>query len=64
MRAEGLTVTENLGLSTFRIDLAVRVPDIVDTPVLAVLLDGTRWRSRATVGDRDALPDRMCWPRR
>lgn len=67
LRDRGLEVTENLGLSTFRIDLAVRVPGVAATPVLAVLLDGPRWRSRSTVGDRDALPldvlaKAMNWP--
>lgn len=67
LRERGVEVIENLGLSTFRIDLAVKVTGLVDTPVLAVLLDGPRWRSRATVGDRDALPidvlaKAMNWP--
>lgn len=44
-----------LGLSPFRVDLAVRRPGDAAWRV-AVRLDGWRWRQRATVGDREGLP--------
>lgn len=66
LRARGLRVAENVGLSSFRIDLAVGRPD-EDEWAVAVLLDGPGWASRATVYDRDALPptvltNAMGWP--
>ena len=61
----GLEVIPQVGLSTFHIDFAVRAPD---QPWVAVLLDGPDWAARATVGDRDTLPQTvltglMGWPR-
>jgi hypothetical protein len=55
LEERGLKVGEDVGLSPFRIDLAVTRPDDPQWRV-AVLLDGARWRDRATVGDRDGLP--------
>ncbi|MEO6122793.1 MAG: DUF4011 domain-containing protein [Ilumatobacteraceae bacterium] len=55
LRARGLRVAENVGLSTFRVDLAVGMPDRDDWQV-AILLDGPGWAARSTVYDRDALP--------
>ncbi|KAE8766143.1 DUF3320 domain-containing protein [Georgenia thermotolerans] len=54
LRGAGLLVQEELGLSSFSIDLAVSAG--AGRPWVAVLLDGPGWASRETVGDRDALP--------
>ncbi|MGY2082345.1 DUF3320 domain-containing protein [Blastococcus sp. SYSU DS0539] len=56
LRARGLAVRTDVGLSDFRIDLSVARADAPDRPVMAVLLDGPAWASRGTVGDRDGLP--------
>ncbi len=55
LRERGLKVRENVGLSDFRIDLAVGRPESDDWAV-AVLLDGPGRATRSTVYDRDALP--------
>jgi len=57
----------DVGLSEFRIDIAIADPDRPTRPVVAVLLDGPSWRARRTVADRDGLPinvlkDLMRWP--
>lgn len=67
LRAEGLAVTTDLGLSDFRVDLVLADPTEPDRQLVAVLLDGQHWRARRTVADRDALPvavlrDMMRWP--
>jgi hypothetical protein len=56
LRARGLHVATDVGLSDFRIDLSVCRPGDASTPVMAVLLDGPAWAARQTVGDRDGLP--------
>src|SRR3954452_25362368 len=56
LRARGLVVRTDVGLSEFKMDLAVALPEAPDVPVLAVLLDGPAWARRRTVGDRDGLP--------
>uniref|UniRef100_UPI0034DF3C1F DUF3320 domain-containing protein n=1 Tax=Modestobacter roseus TaxID=1181884 RepID=UPI0034DF3C1F len=56
LRARGLVVRTDVGLSDFRVDLTVARPAAPDAPVLAVLLDGPAWARRRTVGDRDGLP--------
>ena len=67
LRARGLRVATRVGLSEFKVDIAVsRSADDGDWSV-GILTDGEAWRSRATVGDRDSLPivllsDRMGWP--
>ncbi|MFT7476503.1 MAG: hypothetical protein ACI81L_003458 [Verrucomicrobiales bacterium] len=66
LRAEGLVVGEDLGLSDFRVDLAIRRPDD-DAWRAAVLLDGPRWAQRERPEDRDVLPlvaltQAMNWP--
>jgi hypothetical protein len=67
LRERGLVVRTDVGLSEFRVDLAVaRVAD-PETPLMAVLLDGPAWARRGTVGDRDGLPgevlgDMLRWP--
>jgi hypothetical protein len=55
-REAGLVVTTDLGLSDFKIDLALAHPSAPDSPLVAVLLDGEGWAARRTVGDRDGLP--------
>ena len=55
LRAEGLNVRENIGLSQFRIDLVVTSGSASDQ-FLAVLLDGEEWTKRSTPFDRDVLP--------
>jgi hypothetical protein len=55
LRARGLVVATDVGLSEFRVDLSVRRPGD-DAPAMAVLLDGPAWARRGTVGDRDGLP--------
>ena len=56
LRTRGLVATTDLGLSEFKIDLALADPATPDEPVVAVLLDGEGWARRRTVGDRDGLP--------
>lgn len=56
LRDAGLIVETDLGLSDFKVDLALARADRPDVPVVAVLLDGEGWAARRTVGDRDGLP--------
>lgn len=56
LRAAGLAVTTDVGMSEFRVDLVLADPALPDVPVVAVLLDGPGWASRLTVRDRDGLP--------
>jgi len=56
LRAEGLVVNTDVGLSDFRVDLVIADPDEPARPLVAVLLDGTEWYRRQTVADRDGLP--------
>lgn len=51
LRAKGVDVRTDVGLSEFAIDLVLG-----DGPGVAVLLDGPAWASRRTARDRDALP--------
>lgn len=67
LRDEGLVVITDVGLSDFRVDIALADPSEPDRQLVAVLLDGHGWRARRTVADRDALPvdvlrDLMHWP--
>ena len=67
LRGEGLLVQESVGLSSFKIDLAIGHPEEPDRWLAAVLLDGPGYQVRATVRDRDALPRQvlgalMRWP--
>ena len=67
LRARGLVVRTDVGLSDFRVDLSVSRPVDPETPVMAVLLDGPAWARRGTVGDRDGLPvevlgEMLRWP--
>ncbi|OBH18484.1 DUF3320 domain-containing protein [Mycolicibacter sinensis] len=56
LRAAGLPVSADVGLSDFRVDLVLADPSAPDEPLVAVLLDGPGWYSRRTVADRDGLP--------
>ncbi|WP_448616266.1 DUF4011 domain-containing protein [Modestobacter sp. URMC 112] len=56
LRARGLVVRTDVGLSAFRVDLSVARPGAPGQPVLAVLLDGPGWAARETVTDRDGMP--------
>lgn len=65
LRDSGLEVETDLGLSSFRVDLAVRPPGSANW--LAVLLDGPEWAHRPLVSDREGLPTSvlvgtMGWP--
>lgn len=67
LRREGFVVATDVGLSDFRVDLAISDPDEPDQPLVAVLLDGIGWSRRKTVADRDGLPvdvlgNLMHWP--
>lgn len=67
LRAAGLHVEEDKGLSDFRVDLVVAPPDEPSTPALVVLLDGPRWGRGARTQDRDVVPvevlgNLMGWP--
>ena len=56
LRADGIQVRENIGLSRFRIDLAIN-DEGSDEQFLALLLDGDEWTKRSTPFDRDVLPN-------
>jgi hypothetical protein len=67
LRAKGLAVITDVGLSDFRIDLSIADSDAPDSPLVAVLLDNPAWARRHTVADRDGLPvtvlkNLMKWP--
>jgi len=67
LRGRGLEVTTDVGLSDFKVDLAVSAAGQPGAPTTAVLLDGPSWAQRGTVADRDALPVEvlgglMKWP--
>jgi len=65
LRDEGLEVETALGLSSFKVDLAVRRPGDDEWRV-AVMVDGGGWARRPTVSDRDGAPQLlvglMGWP--
>ena len=67
LRARGVVVASDVGLSDFRLDLLLSHSDDPSTPLLPVLLDGPSWQRRRTVSDRDVLPvevltEVMKWP--
>jgi hypothetical protein len=67
LRERGLVVRTDVGLSDFKVDLAVARAADPESPLMAVLLDGPAWARRGTVGDRDGLPvevlgDMLRWP--
>lgn len=67
LNAAGFAATTDVGLSDFRVDIAISDPADPDRQLVAVLLDGPGWRNRKTVHDRDGLPvsvlfNAMGWP--
>lgn len=67
LRKRGLIVSTDVGISDFRIDLAVASAEDPDHRCMAILLDGESWYKRKTVVDRDGLPltvldQIMGWP--
>lgn len=52
----GYSVRQNLGLSNFKVDLAIEHPNKKGEYLLAILLDGPNWRKRPAANDRDILP--------
>jgi hypothetical protein len=56
LRNEGIQVRENVGLSKFRIDLAI-TDQKYNNQFLSILLDGEEWTKRSTPFDRDVLPN-------
>ncbi len=56
LRDRGLIVKVGVGLSSFKVDLAVTLPGFEDRWLVGVLLDGKVWASRPLALDRDALP--------
>ena len=67
LKDAGLNAVEEVGLSDFKVDIAIYDPKDSTKAVLGILLDGPRWNSRETVSDRDCLSvsllrDRMGWP--
>jgi len=65
--ARGLVVEEGVGLSRFKVDLAVRRPEDVRGWRVGVVADGPDWAELQTVVDRDGSPalleSIMRWPR-
>lgn len=57
LRSEGLVVHEGYGIGAASIDLAVEDPYAPATPTVAVLSDGARFATAATVRERERL-----WP--
>lgn len=57
LRAAGLEVAEDIGMSNFRVDLAARASP--EHEWVGVLLDGPAWARRTIVSDRDALPTQV-----
>lgn len=56
-----------MGLSGFKVDIAVFNPKDQTKAVMGIMLDGHRWNARNTVNDRDLLPvavleNKMGWP--
>lgn len=52
----GYKVAQNVGLSNFKVDVAVEHPERVGEYLLAILLDGPSWQKRPAANDRDVLP--------
>ncbi|MFQ1003897.1 DUF3320 domain-containing protein [Modestobacter sp. SSW1-42] len=65
LRARGLVVRTDVGLSSSRLDLTVARAEAPERPVLAVLLDGPAWAAQPTVADGlpdEVLRERLGWP--
>jgi hypothetical protein len=56
LRDAGIIVETDIGLSSFKVDLALAHPEAPERQLVAVLLDGTGYANRRTVEDREALP--------
>jgi hypothetical protein len=56
LRSRGIVVRSDVGLSGFKIDLALATKDEPDVPRVAVLLDGPAWAARQSTHDRYGLP--------
>lgn len=52
----GYVVAQNVGLSNFKVDVAVEHPERPGHYILAILLDGPNWQKRPAANDRDVLP--------
>ena len=52
----GIKVQIGKGLSKFKIDMALTLPEMGDTWLVAALFDSDEWSRRALAIDRDALP--------
>jgi len=52
----GIVVGFNRGLSKFKIDMALTLPEMGDSWLVAVLFDSEEWSGRPLAIDRDALP--------
>lgn len=59
LRNRGLDVVENVGSSSFVVDIAVRVENGHDEQWCALLLDGPVWAAMPTPWDRDGLAPRI-----
>ncbi len=62
-----LKVDQSVGMSGFRVDLAIRNPEDESQYLIALNLDGPEWGERATALDRDIMPrallrGKMGWP--
>lgn len=67
LAAAGLKVVERLGMSKFRVDLAIADPRDESKAILGILLDGRAWLDRRSSADREVLPTtvlvkNMKWP--
>jgi len=56
LRERGIKVEIGRGLSNFKIDMALTLPEFGDKYLVAVLFDGEEWSERPLAIDRDALP--------
>lgn len=68
LRERGMIVGTGVGLSGFKVDIALTVPEARDRWLVGVLLDGVAWADRPTTIDRDSLPvavlcNKMSWKR-
>ena len=56
LRSRGIIVGFNRGLSKFKIDMALTLPEMGNRWLVAVLFDSEEWSKRPLAIDRDALP--------
>jgi KaiC/GvpD/RAD55 family RecA-like ATPase len=56
LRERGVKVEVGMGLSNFKIDMALTLQEFEDRWLVAVLFDGEEWSERPLAIDRDALP--------